>query len=79
MGKEDKLKALDAAQQADRQRDHTEAYRALQTIGSCWDRLTAIERQGLVRACVQKIVVQNGKIEVYYAIEGAETCAADAG
>ena len=72
-------KALDTAQQADRQRDHTEAYRALQTIGSCWDRLTAIERQGLVRACVQKIVVQNGKIEVYYAIEGAETCAADAG
>ena len=72
-------KALDTVQQADRQRDHTEAYRALQTIGSCWDRLTAIERQGLVRACVQKIVVQNGKIEVYYAIEGAETCAADAG
>ena len=71
--------ALEAARQAAQQQDTTEAYSALQTIGSSWDRLTAHERQALVRACVQKIVLQNGKIEIYYAIEGAQPCAAEAG
>ena len=71
--------ALEDARQAAQQQDNTEAYSALQTIGSSWDRLTAHERQALVRACVQKIVLQNGKIEIYYAIEGAQPCAADAG
>lgn len=52
---------------------------ALCTVGTEWDRLTAEERQRLVRACVDKIVLQNGKIEVYYAIEGAASGAADAG
>ena len=71
--------ALEDARQAAQQQDTTEAYSALQTIGSSWDKLTAHERQALVRACVQKIVLQNGKMEIYYAIEGAQPCAADAG
>lgn len=71
--------ALEDARQAAQQQDTTEAYSALQTIGSSWDRLTTHERQALVRTCVQKIVLQNGKIEIYYAIEGAQPCAADAG
>ena len=62
-----------------RDRDNTEAYSALQTIGESWDRLTAHERQALVRACVQKIVLQNGKMEIYYAIEGAQPYAVEAG
>ena len=72
-------RALEDAKQAVQRQDTTEAYSALQTIGSSWDRLTAHERQSLVRACVHKIVLQNGKIEVYYAIEGAQPCAAEAG
>ena len=71
--------ALEDARQAAQQQDTTEAYSALQTRGSSWDRLTTHERQALVRTCVQKIVLQNGKIEIYYAIEGAQPCAADAG
>lgn len=71
--------ALEEVRQADRQQTQEAAYQALQTIGSCWDRLTAQERQGLVRACVEKIVLQNDKIEVYYAIAGAKACVADAG
>ena len=71
--------ALEDARQAAQQQDNTEAYSALQTIGSSWDRLTTHERQALVRTCVQKIVLQNGKMEIYYAIEGAQPCAADAG
>lgn len=71
--------ALEDARQAAQQQDTTEAYSALQTIGSSWDRLTTHERQALVRTCVQKIVLQNGKMEIYYAIEGAQPYAADAG
>ena len=63
-------RALAAAQQQHRQTD-TEARRALLTLGGCWARLTAEERQQLVRACVHKIVLQNDGIEVHYAIEGA--------
>ncbi len=50
-------------------RDDSEAVEALRTIGSCWDRLDASERRQLVRACVEKIVLRNGKIEVYYTID----------
>ena len=71
--------ALEDARQAAQQQDNTEAYSALQTIGESWDRLTAHVRQALVRACVQKIVLQNGKMEIYYAIEGAQPYAVEAG
>ena len=62
--------ALLAAVQQQRQQDDSQSRRALVTLGSCWTRLTAEERQRLVRACVQKIVLQNDGIEVHYAIEG---------
>lgn len=71
--------ALEQAGRAAQQQAQDEAYAALQTVGSCWDRLAAQEKQTLVRACVQKIVLQNGKIEVYYAIDGVPVCTADAG
>lgn len=67
------------AEQAVRQQTPHEAARALQTIGEGWAQLDNREKQGLVRACVQKIVLQNEKIEVFYAIEGAEICASSAG
>ena len=71
--------ALEDVRQAAQHARQDEAGRALETIGACWDRLTDAERQALVRACVDRIVLQNGKIEVYYAIDGAPPCAADAG
>lgn len=80
--RQDKERAEQALAQAclmaDRRAD-ADLQDALCTVGTEWDRLTAEERQRLVRACVDKIVLQNGKIEVYYAIEGAASGAADAG
>lgn len=71
--------ALACAQQAERQEEHDAAQQALQTIGSCWDKLSDTEKQTLVRACVQKIVLQNDKIEIFYVIEGAEMCQSSVG
>lgn len=63
---------LERAQQAERQEELDAAQQALQTIGCCWDKLSDAEKQTLVRACVQRIVLQNDKIEIFYVIEGAE-------
>ena len=71
--------ALERAQQAERQEEQDAARQALQTIGSCWDRLSDTEKQALVRACVQRIVLQNDKIEIFYVIEGAEMRQSSAG
>lgn len=71
--------ALRQAQQAEQQDKRDEARQALETIGACWDNLTDAEKQALVRACVQKIVLQNDKIEVFYTIEGAEIAQQTAG
>ncbi|MGO5029444.1 recombinase family protein [Candidatus Agathobaculum pullicola] len=71
--------ALERAQQAERQENQDAARQALQTIGSCWERLSDTEKQALVRACVQRIVLQNDKIEIFYVIEGAEMCQTSAG
>ena len=70
---------LACAQQAERQEERDAAQQALQTIGSCWDKLSDTEKQTLVRACVQKIVLQNDKIEIFYVIEGAEMCQSSVG
>ena len=61
--------ALQQAEQTNRMQTQSEARNALRTIGSCWDSLDAQQRQALVRACVDKIQLQNDKIEVYYALE----------
>lgn len=61
----------DAAHRAD-----GEARDALRTVASCWDKLTAQEKQALVRQCVQRIVLQNDKIEIFYAIDDAHSAAA---
>lgn len=71
--------ALECAQQEEQQEELDAAQQALQTIGSCWDKLSDAEKQGLVRACVQKIVLQNDKIEIFYVMEGAEMCQSSAG
>ncbi len=71
--------ALECAQQAEQQEEQNDVQQALQTIGSCWDKLSDAEKQGLVRACVQKIVLQNDKIEIFYVMEGAEMCQSSAG
>ena len=71
--------ALESAKQAERQEEQDAARQALQTIGSCWDRLSDVEKQALVRACVQRIVLQNDKIEIFYVIEGAEVRQSSAG
>lgn len=71
--------ALECAKQAERQEEQDAARQALQTIGSCWDRLSDVEKQALVRACVQRIVLQNDKIEIFYVIEGAEVRQSSAG
>lgn len=70
---------LERAQQAERQEEMDAAQQALQTIGSCWDKLSDAEKQTLVRACVQRIVLQNDKIEIFYVIEGAEMRQCSAG
>lgn len=56
------------AQSALQQTQHTEAYTALRTIGACWSELDNQERQALVRLCVEKIVLQNDKAEIFYTI-----------
>lgn len=71
--------ALACAQQAERQEEMDAAQQALQTIGSCWDKLSDAEKQTLVRVCVQKIVLQNDKIEIFYVMEDAEMCQSSAG
>lgn len=71
--------ALEHAQQAERKEEQDAAQQALQTIGSCWDKLSDAEKQTLVRACVQRIVLQNDKIEIFYVIEGAEMRQSSAG
>ena len=71
--------ALRQVQQAEQQDKRDEARQALETIGACWDNLTSAEKQTLVRACVQKIVLQNDKIEVFYTIEGAQKAQQTAG
>lgn len=71
--------ALERAQQAERQEERDAAQQALQTIGSCWNKLSDAEKQTLVRACVQKIVLQNDKIEIFYVMEGAEMRQSSAG
>ena len=70
---------LERAQQAERQEEIDAAQQALQTIGSCWDKLSDAEKQTLVRACVQRIVLQNDKIEIFYVFEGAEMRQCSAG
>ncbi len=65
-------RALHEAQQAEAQQDDGAARAALQTIGASWDKLDADARQTLVRACVERIVLQNDKIEVFYTIENAK-------
>lgn len=71
--------ALECAQRAEQQEERDAAQQALQTIGSCWDKLCDAEKQMLVRACVQKIVLQNDKIEIFYVMEGAEMYQSSAG
>ena len=61
----------DAAHRAD-----GKARDALRTVASCWDELTAQEKQALVRQCVQRIVLQNDKIEIFYAIDDAHSATA---
>lgn len=63
--------ALQSAAEAGRARTDGEARRALATIGACWDAMDAGQRQALVRACVERIVLQNDKIEIYYAFDAA--------
>lgn len=55
-------------QSAMRQTQNTEAYTALRTIGACWSELDNRERQALVRLCVEKIILQNDKAEIFYTI-----------
>lgn len=39
----------------------------IQTIGDLWPHLTPMERQTLVRDCVEKVILHhNGRVEVYY-------------
>lgn len=72
--------ALSAAQQqAGQDAAQDETREALRNVGARWDSLSAQERQALVRACVDKIVLQNEKIEIFYTIDGAESSAARAG
>lgn len=70
---------LAQAQATEQQSTQDEARQALETVGACWDKLTDMEKQSLVRACVQRIVLQNEKIEIFYAIDGTETAQPTAG
>lgn len=71
--------ALAQAQATEQQSSQDEVRQALETVGACWDKLTDMEKQSLVRACVQRIVLQNDKIEIFYAIDGTETAQPTAG
>lgn len=70
---------LAAQQQAGQTAAQDDAKEALRSVGARWDSLTAQERQSLVRACVEKIVLRNDKIEIFYTIESAERSASQAG
>lgn len=63
--------ALHEAEHAQQVQDDTAALQALRTIGASWDGLNTVQRQSLVRACVDRIVLQNDKIEVFYAFDAA--------
>lgn len=73
--KERAERALREAQADAAHRADGEALDALCTVASCWDKLTAQEKQALVRLCVQRIVLQNDKIEIFYAIDDAHSAA----
>ena len=70
---------LAAQQQAGQTAAQGDAKEALRSVGARWDSLTAQERQSLVRACVEKIVLRNDKIEIFYTIDSAERSASQAG
>ena len=70
---------LAAQQQAGQTAAQDDAKEALRSVGARWDSLTAQERQSLVRACVEKIVLRNDKIEIFYTIDSAESSASQAG
>lgn len=70
---------LAAQQQAGQTAAQGDAKEALRSVGARWDSLTAQERQSLVRACVEKIVLRNDKIEIFYTIDSAESSASQAG
>ena len=70
---------LAAQQQAGQTAAQDDAKEALRSVGARWDSLTAQERQSLVRACVEKIVLRNDKIEIFYTIDSAERSASQAG
>ena len=70
---------LAAQQQAGQTAAQDGAKEALRSVGARWDSLTAQERQSLVRACVEKIVLRNDKIEIFYTIDSAESSASQAG
>lgn len=63
--------ALHEAEHAQQVQDDTAALQALRTIGASWVGLNTVQRQSLVRACVDRIVLQNDKIEVFYAFDAA--------
>lgn len=63
---------LEHAQRQQAARQDDAAQRALQTIGTHWGSLDGAARQALVRACVERIVLQNGKMEVFYAFEATQ-------
>ncbi len=67
--KERAEKFLEQAKASTMLNDDSEALEALSCIGSCWDKLGKIERQTLIRVCVDKIILQNSKIEIFYAFE----------
>ena len=62
---------LRQSEQNKQKQQDEEARQALRTIGAQWDALDAAQRQALVRLCVERIVLQNDKIEVYYAFDAA--------
>ena len=70
---------LAAQQQAGQTAAQDDAKETLRSVGARWDSLTAQERQSLVRACVEKIVLRNDKIEIFYTIDSAERSASQAG
>lgn len=66
---------LQKSQQTEEQQMAKEARDALATIDSCWTMLEASERQLLVRAVVEKIVLQNDKVQIYYKISAEQKMA----
>ena len=70
---------LAAQQRAGQDTEKEDALGTLRTVGAQWDSLDAREKQSLVRACVDRIVLRNDRIEIFYAIEGAERSEVRAG